>query len=135
VVAGRAHADHKQELRAHFARGLELAPDITFTEEVCLSGMNGYSLLYRRENGNRRRRQRSGDDRKPGGAALVGSVRLPAEGDDRGGSADCPDGEDDEVVAGQVRTGRPVRETAGGGADQGLGGEVAGEGAQPAAVR
>ena len=43
----------KQELRRHFARGLELAPDITFTEEVYLSGMNGYSLLYRRENGNR----------------------------------------------------------------------------------
>jgi ketosteroid isomerase-like protein len=43
----------KQELRRHFARGLELAPDITFTEEAYLSGMNGYSLLYRRENGNR----------------------------------------------------------------------------------
>ena len=57
VVARWGRADGrllgKQELSRHFARGLELAPNITFTEEVYLSGMNGYSLLYRRENGNR----------------------------------------------------------------------------------
>lgn len=47
---GRLHG--KEELRRHFELGLELAPDLSFTEEALLSGPNGYALLYRRENGN-----------------------------------------------------------------------------------
>ena len=43
----------KAELRRHFERGLELAPDLTFTEESLMAGPGGYALLYRRENGNR----------------------------------------------------------------------------------
>jgi ketosteroid isomerase-like protein len=43
----------RDELRRHFARGLELAPGLAFTEEALLTGSDGYSLLYRRENGNR----------------------------------------------------------------------------------
>ncbi|WP_371785658.1 YybH family protein [Streptosporangium subroseum] len=41
------------ELRRHFELGLELAPDLTFTEEALLASPGGYALLYRRENGNR----------------------------------------------------------------------------------
>jgi ketosteroid isomerase-like protein len=48
---GRLHG--KAELRRHFELGLELAPDLTFTEEALLTAPDGYSLLYRRENGNR----------------------------------------------------------------------------------
>jgi hypothetical protein len=40
------------ELRRHFARGLELAPGLTFTEEAFLTSPSGYVLGYRRENGN-----------------------------------------------------------------------------------
>jgi hypothetical protein len=43
----------REELRRHFSRGLELAPDLAFTEEALLLAPNGYALLYRRENGNR----------------------------------------------------------------------------------
>jgi hypothetical protein len=43
----------KAELRRHFELGLELAPDLTFTEEALLTSPGGYALLYRRENGNR----------------------------------------------------------------------------------
>jgi ketosteroid isomerase-like protein len=43
----------RDELRAHFSRGLELAPDLRFTEEGLLVSPDGYALLYRRENGNR----------------------------------------------------------------------------------
>jgi hypothetical protein len=43
----------KAELRRHFERGLELAPDLRFTEEALLTSPDGYALLYRRENGNR----------------------------------------------------------------------------------
>ncbi|MEU6746630.1 nuclear transport factor 2 family protein [Spirillospora sp. NPDC046719] len=43
----------KAELRRHFERGLELAPDLRFTEEAFLTNPGGYALLYRRENGNR----------------------------------------------------------------------------------
>jgi ketosteroid isomerase-like protein len=48
---GRLHG--KAELRQHFERGLELAPDLAFTEETLLTSPSGYALLYRRENGNR----------------------------------------------------------------------------------
>jgi hypothetical protein len=43
----------RDELRRHFGLGLELAPDLTFTEEAFLTSPAGYALLYRRENGNR----------------------------------------------------------------------------------
>jgi SnoaL-like domain len=43
----------KAELRRHFERGLELAPDLRFIEEAFLISPGGYALLYRRENGNR----------------------------------------------------------------------------------
>jgi hypothetical protein len=43
----------RDELRRHFARGLELAPDLTFSEESLMVTPGGYALLYRRENGNR----------------------------------------------------------------------------------
>lgn len=43
----------KAEVRRHFERGLQLAPELTFTEEAFLTGPGGYALLYRRENGNR----------------------------------------------------------------------------------
>jgi ketosteroid isomerase-like protein len=43
----------RDELRAHFSRGLELAPDLRFTEEALLVAPDGYALLYRRDNGNR----------------------------------------------------------------------------------
>jgi hypothetical protein len=43
----------RAELRRHFELGLELAPDLVFTEEALLSNPVGYGLLYRRENGNR----------------------------------------------------------------------------------
>lgn len=41
------------ELRRHFGLGLELAPELAFTEESLLDSPGGYALLYRRENGNR----------------------------------------------------------------------------------
>ncbi|UQS25435.1 nuclear transport factor 2 family protein [Amycolatopsis thermalba] len=43
----------KPELRRHFELGLELAPELTFTEEALLTSPGGYALLYHRENGNR----------------------------------------------------------------------------------
>ncbi len=48
---GRLHG--KAELRRHFERGLELAPDLAFTEDALLTSPGGFALLYRRENGNR----------------------------------------------------------------------------------
>jgi DNA-binding transcriptional MocR family regulator len=42
-----------EELRAHFARGLERAPGLAFTEEALLVGAGGYALVYRREDGAR----------------------------------------------------------------------------------
>ena len=57
VVARWGRADGrllgKAELRRHFERGMLLAPNLTFTEEAFLTCPGGYSLLYRRENGNR----------------------------------------------------------------------------------
>jgi len=41
------------ELREHFRRGLELAPQIHFEIEDIFSAPSGYALLYRRDNGNR----------------------------------------------------------------------------------
>lgn len=38
------------ELRQHFQRGLELAPDLRFSEEALMTAPGGYALLYRREN-------------------------------------------------------------------------------------
>jgi hypothetical protein len=43
----------RAELRTHFARGLELAPTLSFTEELFLTTPGGFALLYRRENDNR----------------------------------------------------------------------------------
>jgi hypothetical protein len=43
----------REELRQHFAKGLELAPEIHFSEEALLQTPGGYALLYVRENGNR----------------------------------------------------------------------------------
>jgi hypothetical protein len=41
------------ELRQHFQRGLELAPELRFSEEALMTTPGGYALLYRRENNNR----------------------------------------------------------------------------------
>jgi ketosteroid isomerase-like protein len=43
----------KQEVRTHFARGLELAPNLHFELEEILLGLDGYAVVYRRDNGNR----------------------------------------------------------------------------------
>jgi DNA-binding transcriptional MocR family regulator len=43
----------REELRAHFARGLERAPGLAFMEEALLTGPGGYALVYRREDGAR----------------------------------------------------------------------------------
>lgn len=43
----------REELREHFARGLELAPNLALTEESLLVGPGGFALLYRREDGHR----------------------------------------------------------------------------------
>jgi hypothetical protein len=43
----------REELREHFARGLELAPNLTVTEESLLVGPGGFAILYRREDGHR----------------------------------------------------------------------------------
>jgi plasmid stabilization system protein ParE len=40
------------ELREHFRRGLELAPDLHFDLEQIFFVPSGYAVLYRRENGN-----------------------------------------------------------------------------------
>jgi len=41
------------EVREHFRRGLELAPQLHFEIEDVFSAPSGYAVLYRRENGNR----------------------------------------------------------------------------------
>jgi ketosteroid isomerase-like protein len=43
----------KEELRKHFALGLQLSPQLKFTIEDIFLAPSGYALLYRRENGNR----------------------------------------------------------------------------------
>jgi hypothetical protein len=45
--------NNREELRRHFARGLEMVPNLTFTREALLETPGGYALFYRRENGNR----------------------------------------------------------------------------------
>lgn len=40
-------------LRAHFAKGLALAPGLRFELEDVLLAPGGYAVVYRRENGNR----------------------------------------------------------------------------------
>jgi hypothetical protein len=45
----RGHA----ELREHFGRGLEIAPNLQFHVEEVFSSPGGYAVLYTRENGNR----------------------------------------------------------------------------------
>ncbi len=55
----------REELRAHFARGLERFPALAFTEEALLTGTGGYALIYRREDG----------------ARVVESVELNEKGD------------------------------------------------------
>lgn len=46
-IAGR------EALREHFRHGLELAPNLTVTEESLLVGPSGFAILYRREDGHR----------------------------------------------------------------------------------
>jgi SnoaL-like domain/Rho termination factor, N-terminal domain len=55
VVAGREdrRLRGREALREHFARGLELAPNLTVTEESLLVGPGGFAILYRREDGHR----------------------------------------------------------------------------------
>ena len=43
----------REALRDHFRHGLELAPNLTVTEEALLEGPGGFALLYRREDGHR----------------------------------------------------------------------------------
>ncbi len=43
----------REALRDHFRHGLELAPNLTVTEESLLEGPGGFALLYRREDGHR----------------------------------------------------------------------------------
>ena len=43
----------RDELRRHFAAGLDLAPALSFREDALLTSPGGYALLYRRETGNR----------------------------------------------------------------------------------
>ena len=43
----------KEELRQHFRKGLELAPNLHFDLEDVFTSPGGYAVLYRRENGNR----------------------------------------------------------------------------------
>ena len=42
----------KEELREHFRRGLERAPNLRFTLRSVLTCPGGYAVLYERENGN-----------------------------------------------------------------------------------
>ena len=53
AAARRGACSGREELRAHFARGLERAPGLAFTEEALLTGTGGYALVYRREDGAR----------------------------------------------------------------------------------
>jgi len=43
----------REALREHFRHGLELAPNLTVTEESLLVGPGGFAILYRREDGHR----------------------------------------------------------------------------------
>ena len=43
----------REELRKHFALGLQLAPRLHFTLEDVFLSPSGYAILYHRENGNR----------------------------------------------------------------------------------
>jgi hypothetical protein len=45
--------DGREALREHFRHGLELAPNLSVTEESLLVGPNGFAILYRREDGHR----------------------------------------------------------------------------------
>lgn len=43
----------KTELREHFRRGLEMAPNLRFELEEIFTGPSNYAVQYRRDNGNR----------------------------------------------------------------------------------
>ncbi len=43
----------REALREHFRHGLELAPNLTVSEESLLVGPSGFAILYRREDGHR----------------------------------------------------------------------------------
>jgi len=45
--------DGREALREHFRHGLELAPNLSVTEESLLEGPAGFAILYRREDGHR----------------------------------------------------------------------------------
>ncbi len=51
--AAEGRMEGREELRDHFRHGLELAPNLTVTEESLLEGPGGFALLYRREDGHR----------------------------------------------------------------------------------
>ncbi len=51
--AAEGRIEGREELRDHFRHGLELAPNLTVTEESLLEGPGGFALLYRREDGHR----------------------------------------------------------------------------------
>ena len=51
--AAEGRMEGREELREHFRHGLELAPNLTVTEESLLEGPAGFALLYRREDGHR----------------------------------------------------------------------------------
>ncbi len=51
--AAEGRMQGREELREHFRHGLELAPNLTVTEESLLEGPGGFALLYRREDGHR----------------------------------------------------------------------------------
>ena len=43
----------REALREHFRHGLELAPNLSVSEESLLTGPSGFAILYRREDGHR----------------------------------------------------------------------------------
>lgn len=66
----------REELREHFRHGLELAPNLTVTEESLLLGPSGFAILYRREDGHRAIEAVELDD-----AGLAARVRVFYERD------------------------------------------------------
>jgi len=51
--AAEGQIEGRGKLREHFRHGLELAPNLTVSEESLLEGPGGFALLYRREDGHR----------------------------------------------------------------------------------
>ncbi len=70
----------REELRDHFRHGLELAPNLTVTEESLLVGPGGFAILYRREDGHRAIETVELDD-----AGLASRARVYYEREQPGG--------------------------------------------------